>query len=43
VSDKPRKAGLLNDCGSASEKTKGLPFLLLFELSWPPFDRLFIF
>ena len=39
---KSTRKGLLNDCGSASEKTKGMPFLLLFELSWPPFDRLFL-
>jgi hypothetical protein len=29
----------LLDCGKASEVTKGLPFLMLFEWSAPPFDR----
>jgi hypothetical protein len=26
------------DCGRASERTQGLPSLLLFELGYPPFD-----
>jgi hypothetical protein len=33
----------LIDCGPASEKTKGIPLFLLFELGWPPYDRLFLF
>jgi hypothetical protein len=37
-----RSAGKLVDCGSASERTKGFPFLLLFEFAWPPFDRLLL-
>lgn len=31
--------GPLLDCGRASEVTKGVPFFLLFELAFPPFDR----
>jgi hypothetical protein len=30
----------LLDCGKASEVTKGVPYLVLYELGWPPFDRL---
>jgi hypothetical protein len=30
----------LLDCGQASKVTRGVPFLVLFELSFPPFDRL---
>lgn len=31
---------VLLDCGQASRVTKGVPFLVLYELGWPPFDRL---
>lgn len=31
------------DCGRASECTNGISLLLLFELSTPPNDRLFLF
>jgi len=30
------------DCGRASERTNGIPFLLLFELSAPPNNKLFL-
>lgn len=30
------------DCGRASECTKGIPFLLLFELGAPPNNKLFL-
>jgi hypothetical protein len=30
------------DCGRASERTQGIPFLLLFELGIPPNDKLFL-
>ena len=33
----------LLDCGQASKMTKGFPFLLLFEITSPPFDRQLIF
>ena len=33
----------LLDCGQASKVTKGLPFLLMFEYSTPPFDRALIY
>jgi hypothetical protein len=32
--------GLLIDCGTASKVTKGVPFLLLYELSAPPNNKL---
>lgn len=32
----------LLDCGQASKVTRGFPFLLFFENSFPPFDRLLI-
>ena len=32
----------LLDCGKASEVTKGLPFMILFEYAPPPFDRALI-
>lgn len=31
------------DCGKASEKTKGVPLLLKFELGTPPTNRLYDF
>lgn len=31
---------VLLDCGQASQVTKGVPFMVLYELGWPPFDRL---
>lgn len=31
------------DCGRASERTQGVPLLLLFELGTPPTDKLFLF
>jgi hypothetical protein len=30
----------LLDCGQASKVTHGVPYLPLFEMGWPPFDRL---
>jgi len=36
------KSGMI-DCGRASERTQGVPFLLLFELGTPPTNKLFIF
>jgi hypothetical protein len=30
------------DCGPASERTQGFPFLLLFELGFPPNDKLLL-
>ena len=30
------------DCGRASERTQGIPFLLLFELGAPPNNKLFL-
>jgi hypothetical protein len=29
-------------CGCASERTRGIPYLLLFELGIPPNDKLFL-
>ena len=31
------------DCGRASERTQGVPLLLLFELGTPPTNKLFMF
>lgn len=31
------------DCGRASDATRGLPFLLLFEFGSPPFNKMFLF
>jgi len=39
VQGKPLETIPLLDCGQASKVTKGLPFLILFEFSMPPFDR----
>ena len=36
------RSGLI-DCGRASERTQGVPFLLLFELGTPPSNKLFLF
>ena len=36
------RAGLI-DCGRASERTQGVPLLLLFELGTPPTNKLFLF
>ena len=33
----------LKDCGRASERTQGVPLLLLFELGTPPNNKLFLF
>jgi hypothetical protein len=33
----------LVDCGRASERTQGVPLLLLFELGTPPTNKLFLF
>lgn len=30
------------DCGRASEATRGLPLLLLFELGWPPNNKMYL-
>ena len=37
-----KSAGLLVllDCGQASKVTKGVPYLPLYEMGWPPFDKL---
>ena len=40
---KPVEKIPLLDCGQASKVTKGLPFLILFEFSSPPFDRTLMF
>ena len=34
------ETNVLLDCGQASKVTRGFPFLLMFEIGWPPFDRL---
>jgi hypothetical protein len=31
------------DCGRASERTQGIPLLLMFELGTPPANKLFLF
>ena len=31
------------DCGRASERTQGVPLLLLFELGTPPTNKLFLY
>jgi hypothetical protein len=31
------------DCGRASERTKGVPMLVLIELGTPPYNWLFLF
>lgn len=31
---------VLLDCGQATQVTRGVPFLVLYEVGWPPFDRL---
>jgi hypothetical protein len=36
---KPVEKIPLLDCGQASKVTKGMPFVILFELAPPPFDR----
>ena len=40
--DKPEPVALL-DCGQASKVTKGVPFLIFWELSPPPSDTTLIF
>jgi hypothetical protein len=40
--DVSAETGALLDGGQASQVTKGVPFLILFELGWPPFDRLLL-
>ena len=30
------------DCGRASERTRGIPFLILWELNFPPNDTLLV-
>lgn len=32
----------LVDCGRASQVTRGIPLVLLFELGNPPFNKLFL-
>jgi hypothetical protein len=36
------RSGII-DCGRASERTQGVPLLLLFELGTPPTNKLFLF
>lgn len=33
----------LKDCGKASRVTQGLPYMVMFELGFPPFNKLFFF
>ena len=35
-------AEALVDCGRASELTRGLPLQLLFELGWPPNNKMYL-
>jgi hypothetical protein len=35
------RSGII-DCGRASERTRGVPLLLLFELGTPPTNKLFL-
>jgi hypothetical protein len=37
------RPGEIIDCGRASQRTRGQPFLFLFELGIPPNDRAIIF
>ena len=39
---KPVENVVLLDCGQASKETKGFPFLFVWELAPPPFDRLLL-
>jgi hypothetical protein len=39
VQGKPVEPVALLDCGQASKVTKGVPFLILFEICSPPYDR----
>jgi hypothetical protein len=32
----------LVDCGRASDLTRGIPLQLLFELGWPPNNKMFL-
>jgi hypothetical protein len=32
----------ITDCGRATERTQGVPLLLLFELGTPPTNKLFL-
>ena len=45
VTPKARTCGQLEiiDCGRASERTQGIPLLLLYELGTPPANKLFLF
>jgi hypothetical protein len=36
---KPVAPIALLDCGQASKVTKGVPFVIFYELASPPFDR----
>jgi hypothetical protein len=36
------EAVAMTDCGRASERTHGAPFLLLWELNIPPYDTLLL-
>lgn len=36
---KPVEPIALLDCGQASQVTKGVPFVIFYELASPPFDR----
>jgi hypothetical protein len=37
-----KDAVFLIDCGRVSERTRGVPLLLLFELGAPPLNKLFL-
>jgi hypothetical protein len=39
VQGKPVEPIALLDCGQASKVTKGVPFMILYEVASPPFDR----
>ena len=32
----------LVDCGRASDLTRGLPYQILTELGWPPYNRMYL-
>jgi hypothetical protein len=39
VQGKPVEPVALLDCGQASKVTKGIPFLIFYEIALPPYDR----
>jgi hypothetical protein len=39
IETKPVEPIALVDCGQASKVTKGVPYLLFYELASPPYDR----